>query len=185
MDTLMSSAIRYPNDRTNPAGAIPVYFSSGPKAIPIKTFSSSAGRNFGPIPVRVVAGPGSPPIGSDQGDDNNVIPVFESTASNAMPVWDAAPVAPIQPPVVSQSEFSYTLPVIGGVDSLGNCIATNLPVIWNLIDDQTGLCRISSGSGQLVIIDPNDVAAPGTYLLTVQATNSGGNGLGTIRVNLT
>jgi hypothetical protein len=85
----MSSAIRYPNDRTNPAGAIPVYLSSSPKAIPIQVFSGAATPNSGPIPIRIVAGPGTPPIGNDQSNDNNAIPVYESTAANAMPVWDA------------------------------------------------------------------------------------------------
>jgi hypothetical protein len=83
----MPYAVKYPNDRTNPAGAIPVFLSADPKAIPIQIFAGATGRNFGPVPVRIVAGPGTSPFGNDQSVNNNAIPVYESTAANAMPVW--------------------------------------------------------------------------------------------------
>jgi hypothetical protein len=90
----MSSAIKYPNDRTNPAGAIPVYISSSPKAMPIQVLAGPIDRNSGPIPVYFVAGPGTAPIGNDQGNPNNAIPVVISDVANAMPVWDVG-VAPL------------------------------------------------------------------------------------------
>jgi hypothetical protein len=82
------SAIQYPNDRTNPAGAIPVYIEAGPvgKAIPVVFEAPPTTPNAGPIPVRVVAAPGTL-HGSDQGIDANAIPVYASVSPKAMPVW--------------------------------------------------------------------------------------------------
>jgi hypothetical protein len=90
---------RYPNDRTDPAGAIPVYIVAAPTqppypsnqdggAIPV-IFGPVGGINAGPVPVRILAAGGGPPWPSDQGQDAGAIPVFNSTAANAMPVWDA------------------------------------------------------------------------------------------------
>lgn len=76
----------YPNARNNAAGAIPVYLSSSPKAMPIVISTEPANAYSGAIPVRMVAAP-SGPGGTDQGVDANAIPVVESTAPNAMPVW--------------------------------------------------------------------------------------------------
>lgn len=84
----------YPNARNNPAGAIPVYMApSNPKAMPIIIMAGATGPASGPIPIRIVAGP-TGPGGTDQGVDANAIPVVESGAANAMPVWVAGGVAP-------------------------------------------------------------------------------------------
>ena len=80
----------YPNDRTNPAGAIPVYYGAAPpagKAIPIIVMPGAIGVAHGPIPVRVVAAPVNPPYPNDQGNDASAIPVYDSVAPHAMPVW--------------------------------------------------------------------------------------------------
>jgi hypothetical protein len=96
----MVAAIKYPNDRTNPAGAIPVYMVVTPPpgppwpnkqnngAIPVNFVSVGTSAASGPIPVRIVAntGPG-PEWPSDQGQDDGAIPVYNSPAG--MPVWDA------------------------------------------------------------------------------------------------
>jgi hypothetical protein len=96
----MVAAIKYPNDRTNPAGAIPVYMVATPPpgppwpnkqnngAIPVNFISVGTSAASGPIPVRIVAntGPG-PEWPSDQGQDAGAIPVYNSPAG--MPVWDA------------------------------------------------------------------------------------------------
>lgn len=78
------SQYNYPNARNNAGGAIPVYMSAGPKAMPIRIVAAT-GIAFGPIPVRVVAGPGHP--SSNQGSDAGAIPVVVSASPKAMPVW--------------------------------------------------------------------------------------------------
>jgi hypothetical protein len=93
-------AIKYPNDRTNRAGAIPVYIVATPPvgppwpnkqnngAIPVSFGTAPTTPNSGAIPVRIVTntGPG-PEWPSDQGQDDGAIPVYNSPAG--MPVWDA------------------------------------------------------------------------------------------------
>ena len=114
----MPSAIKYPNDRRNPEGAIPVYIVAAPvkppwpnnrgnsaAAIPIIFGAQPVSPNVGPIPVRVVAGAGTAPFGSDQGIDNNAIPVYESTAANAMPVVNVAPAEELLAPVTDVPPF--------------------------------------------------------------------------------
>lgn len=102
----MGSVVNYPNDRTNPEGAIPVFIVGGPVggAIPINIFAGPVGVNSGPVPIRVVAGPGLAG-GSDQGIDANAIPVYESAAPNAMPVWNVAPAIEIIPPEIDVPPF--------------------------------------------------------------------------------
>jgi hypothetical protein len=180
------NAIAYPNDRSNPNAAIPVYIVAGPigKAIPVNFLvGAPVGPDFGPFPVRVaLAGGGG---GTDQGVDANAIPVYLSTSANAMPVWDIAPAAPVLPPEVDEVTFTLELPVQSGVDVVGSCTATNGPVTWYLASDETGLCRMTTGSGQIVIVDPTASAVPGTYALLVEATNPGGIGQGTMTLELT
>lgn len=81
----------YPNDRTNPAGAIPVYYGVAPpggKAVPIVIIAGPGSPISGPIPVRIVAAPPvGPPFPNDQGNDASAQPVYQSAAPNAMPVW--------------------------------------------------------------------------------------------------
>jgi hypothetical protein len=96
-------AIKYPNDRRDPAGAIPVYMVAAPPpgppwpnkqnngAIPVSFGAAPITPNAGAIPVRIIA-TGSPPDAagewpSDQGQDAGAIPVYNSPAG--MPVWDA------------------------------------------------------------------------------------------------
>jgi hypothetical protein len=100
----MASAVKYPNDRTNPAGAIPVFLVPAPTpgppwpnqrtngAIPVNFVPVGTSPNSGPIPVNVVAGLGTPPFGNDQGNPNNAIPVYED--ANGMPVWAATGTPP-------------------------------------------------------------------------------------------
>lgn len=95
---------RYPNDRTDRAGAIPVYIVGTPPttdrppneqnnpfgAIPVNIVAVGSSPNSGPIPIRIVAGPGQPVDGkwpSNQVDNRAAIPVFNSPIG--MPVWDA------------------------------------------------------------------------------------------------
>jgi hypothetical protein len=77
----------YPNARNNPDGAIPVFLSTSPNAMPIVMSVAVPTDDSGPIPVYFVA-PGTPPFGSDQGNPNNAVPVVVSAVYNAMPVWD-------------------------------------------------------------------------------------------------
>jgi hypothetical protein len=94
----------YPNDRMNPAGAIPVYIVAQPTggfnpsppnaqnnaqgAIPVNIVAAPTVPYAGAIPVRVVAAPGiGPTWPSDQGQDAGAIPVWSSTDPKAIPVW--------------------------------------------------------------------------------------------------
>lgn len=92
----------YPDGRINPAGAIPVYYVATPPvdstppngqnnilgAIPVITTAIPPGTDLaGAIPVRVVAAPGVGPWTNNQGLATGGIPVYESVATNAMPVW--------------------------------------------------------------------------------------------------
>jgi hypothetical protein len=94
------SSFNYPNARNNPAGAVPVYIVTAPTpgppwpsnqitgGIPVIFGTAPTTPNAGAIPVRVVAGTGpGPKWPSDQGQDAGAIPVFNSVAANAMPVW--------------------------------------------------------------------------------------------------
>jgi hypothetical protein len=125
-DFIMPSSVKYPNDRTNPAGAIPVYIVSGPggKAIPVNFLAGPVSPNSGPIPVYVTGGAGTPPFGTDQGNPNNAIPVYISGAPNAMPVWDTAPA----PPPVPVNTTPPSITPIGTVTS-GTVLTAN-PGIW-------------------------------------------------------
>lgn len=194
----------YPNDRRNADGAIPVYIVAGPGipdssgrlpniqnnangAIPINMLAGPPTTpNSGAIPVRIVAGPGTPVNGkfpSDQGQDAGAIPVYNSTASNAMPVWQAGP-APLPPPVVTPSIFTLPTPT-ANPSVIGTCTATNGPVTWSPGANASPLTvSIAAGSGQLVSMNGATVG-PGTYQFNVIATNSSGFGAETITVNYT
>ena len=65
-----------PNTQDNAAGAIPINLTT------LDAFPDA-------IPIRIVAGAGSGPFGSDQGNDANAIPVFYSDRWDSMPVWNA------------------------------------------------------------------------------------------------
>jgi hypothetical protein len=91
----------YPNACANAAGAIPVYVVATPAvnydppnyqgnilgAIPVNVTTISANPNA--IPINIVATP-TPSGGNDQGVITNAIPVYYSSANNAMPVWNAS-----------------------------------------------------------------------------------------------
>lgn len=83
-----SIVTNYPNARSNPAGSIPVYLSSDPKAVPIVMSAEPPTDATGPIPVRFVAAPAPGSTSTDQGSDAGALPVVISSAPNAMPVWD-------------------------------------------------------------------------------------------------
>jgi hypothetical protein len=91
----------YPNDRRNPAGAIPVYIVAVPPvgppwpnkqntgAIPVLFTTAPIVADSGAIPVRVIA-TGSPPDAegrwpSDQNQSAGAIPVYNSPIG--IPVW--------------------------------------------------------------------------------------------------
>jgi hypothetical protein len=127
----------YPNARNNPAGAMPVYLVAPPinppwpnnqgnagAAIPMNFVAQGASPNSGPIPVRIVAGPGPGPIyGNDQGIDANAIPVFDDAAG--MPVWIASGTPPGLVPV------NTTLPSITPTDiQISGTILTMDPGVW-------------------------------------------------------
>jgi hypothetical protein len=176
-------AIRWPNARNNPDGAIPVFLSSDPKAIPIQVFSGPAGPNFGPIPVRIVAGAGTPPFGNDQSNDNNAIPVYESTAANAMPVWEAVAAAPT-PPIITTLSFTNGMPS-GDIDVIGQMRATNAssaPGTWAIIENTTPLTLLlQATNGQFVITNGLSIVA-GTYEVVISATNADGTDTQTIEI---
>jgi hypothetical protein len=91
----------YPNDRRNPAGAIPVYMVATPPVgppwpnkqnnggIPVNFVPVGNAAANGPIPVRVVATGGAPDAEgrwpNDQAIVSGAIPVYNSPAG--MPVW--------------------------------------------------------------------------------------------------
>jgi len=129
----MPSAIRYPNDRTNPAGAIPVFLSSSPKAMPITIESGPTGVYSGPIPVYFAAGAGTPPFGTDQGNANNAVPVVISGAPNAMPVWDTAPGPPPVPVNTTPPSITPTGTLNSGtLLTLNTGVWTNNPVGFDI-----------------------------------------------------
>lgn len=95
----------YSNARNNPQGAVPVYIVAPPTpstnppnmqnnaqgAIPVNIIAQGSSPISGPIPVRVVAGPGTPDskgrFPNDQGNNAGAIPVYQSISPKAMPVW--------------------------------------------------------------------------------------------------
>jgi hypothetical protein len=94
------ATIKYPNDRTDRNGSIPVYMVATPApgppwpskqnngAIPVAFGAAPISPNAGAIPVRIVAGTGpGPEWPNDQGQDAGAIPVYNSPAG--IPVWDA------------------------------------------------------------------------------------------------
>jgi hypothetical protein len=162
----------YPNDRRNGDGAIPVYTVATPQpgppwpnkqntgAIPITIVAAPITANAGAIPVRfvVATGPG-PNWPSDQGQDAGAIPVYNSVAANAMPVWDASGPAPIPPPVITTAGFINTLPLTDVV-IVGTCQATNSPTGWTVNNNGTILnLQISVGSGQLILLNGTSITA--------------------------
>jgi hypothetical protein len=95
----MPNPIKFPSDRTNPAGAIPIYLVAPPAirggtaqnnpggAIPIFITVAPTNPNSGAIPVRIVAatGPG-PKWSNDQSNDLAACPAFEDPTG--IPVWE-------------------------------------------------------------------------------------------------
>jgi hypothetical protein len=176
--------IIYPNARNNPAGAIPVYVvaGAGGKAIPANFLvGATVGPDFGPFPVRVaLAGGGG---GSNQGVDANAIPVYLSTAANAMPVWDTAPYVPA-PPIITTLSFTNGQPS-GDIDVVGQMAATNAPSApgtWAIVSNATMLTLILQAiTGQMVITNGMSISA-GTYEIEVSATNTDGTDIQTIQI---
>ena len=172
----------YPNARNNPAGAIPVYLSSSPKAMPIVLSSAPTTPAAGAIPVRIVAAP-SGPGGTDQGVDANAIPVVESTASNAMPVYNVGAAPPL-PPEVVESTFTRAFATTNPPVALGTCTVVSGTVNWSIIDPGGLNLIIAAGSGQLLLMSLAG-ASVGTFYAVVQAANSDGVGQGTITIEFT
>jgi hypothetical protein len=176
--------IIYPTARDDPAGAIPVYIVAAPdgKAIPVNFLvGAPVGPDFGPIPVRVVLGAGSG--GSDQGNDASAIPVYLSTAADAMPVWDTAPYVPA-PPIITTLSFTNGQPS-GDIDVVGMMQAINAPGApgtWAIVSNATMLALIlQATNGQMVITNGLSIPA-GDYEIEVSATNTDGTDLQTIHL---
>lgn len=172
----------YPNARNNPAGAIPVFLSSSPKAMPIVLSSAPTVPNAGAIPVRIVAAP-SGPGGTDQGVDANAIPVVESASPKAMPVWNVGSAPPL-PPEVVESTFTRPFAGLNPPLALGNCTVVSGTVNWSLIDPGGLNLIIAAGSGQLLLMGLAG-ASVGTFYAVVQASNADGVGQGTITIIFT
>jgi hypothetical protein len=169
----------YPNDRNNPAGAIPVYIVAGPggKAIPVNFLAGGAtgGSNSGPIPVYVVAGAGAPPFGSDQGNPNNAIPVYISGAPNAMPVWDTAPAPPPIPVNTTPPSITPTGTINSGIPLSANPgIWTNNPIGFDYQWTRNGNPIVGANA---VVYVPTVVDRNNTVGVTVAADNEGGKSL--------
>jgi hypothetical protein len=172
----------YSNDRRDATGAIPVYMVATPPAgppwpnkqnnggIPVNFVPVGTEAASGPIPVRIVAGTGPGPTWpSDQGQDAGAIPVFNSPAG--MPVWDATGTPPLPPPVITSLSFTNPLP-IADIDLIGICTADNGPIEWSLGANATPLNLVLGRlNGQLVITN-GLIVTPGTYNVTIIATNS-------------
>jgi hypothetical protein len=175
----------YPNDRNNPAGAIPVYLVGGPggKAIPVNFVAGGAtgGPASGPIPVYVTAGPGTPPFGTDQGNPNNAIPVYISGAPNAMPVWDTAPAPPPIPVNTTPPSITPVGPVNSGLPLTVNVgIWTNNPLGFDIQWTRNGLPIAGANSAVYLttVVDRNNNIGA-----TVAADNDGGKSLPEVSSN--
>ena len=94
----MPNPIKFPSDRMNPAGAIPIYLVAPPAvfggtaqnnaagAIPIFMTVAPLTPNSGAIPVRIVVGPSpGPKWSSDQSNDAAACPAYEDPLG--IPVW--------------------------------------------------------------------------------------------------
>jgi hypothetical protein len=175
----------YPNARNNPAGAIPVYLSSSPKAMPVVMGVQPTTPNAGAIPVYFVSAPtGSPPFPNDQGNANSAIPVIVSAAANAMPVWDTAPAPPPDPPIANDTTFTANLDSITLPDLLGVCTCQNGPGTWSVVLGGGLNLLMAGSSGQLILMDANGIFA-GTYNAIVQVSNANGNSRADIEIILT
>ena len=171
------NAIMYPNDRTNAAGAIPVYVVAGPGggAIPVNFMAGAGSPASGPVPVYVTGGPGTPPIGSDQGNPNNAIPVYISGAGDAMPVWDVAPAPPPIPVNTTPPSITPTGTVTSGTLLTANPgIWTNTPIGFDYQWTRNGtpIAGQNASTYTTTIVDRNNNIG-----LTVAADNEGGKSL--------
>jgi hypothetical protein len=193
----------YSNDRRDPTGAMPVYLVAAPApgppwpsdqltgGIPVIFGLVGITPNSGPIPVRIVSGTGpGPKWPSNQGDDGGAIPVYNSTALNAMPVWDATGAPPLPPPIITASVFIHAyqdIIAVGGIEIMGSCVATNGPVTWSMGANATPLdLRINAISGQIVLTNGLDSAVTvGNYQFRVNAANSSAFDSETITIILT
>jgi hypothetical protein len=169
----------YPNDRNNPAGAIPVYLVGGPggKAIPVNFIAGGAtgGPASGPIPVYVTAGPGIPPFGTDQGNPNNAIPVYISGAPNAMPVWDTAPAPPPIPVNTTPPSITPTGTLNSGtLLTVNTGVWTNNPLGFDIqwTRNNTPIAGANALTYMTTIVDRNNNIG-----VTVAADNDGGKSL--------
>ena len=156
----------YPNDRTNPAGAIPVYLSVAPNAMPIVMSIEPVTPIAGAIPVYFASGIGTPPIGNDQGISNNAIPVVLSESSKAMPVWESvtgAPLNTVLPSITPTSAGpSTTLTVSNGT-------WTNSPTIFYYGWERNGVIIPGANTNTYVTIT-GDIGT--TISAIVQAQNA-------------
>jgi hypothetical protein len=171
------NAIMYPNDRTNPAGAIPVYVVAGPVggAIPVNFMAGAGSPASGPIPVYVTGGPGTPPIGSDQGNPNNAVPVYISGAPNAMPVWDVAPAPPPIPVNTTPPSITPTgTQVSGTMLTLSPGVWDNTPIGYDYQWTRNGGPIAGANANTYT---PGNLDRGATIGGTVAADNEGGRSL--------
>jgi hypothetical protein len=183
----MPSAVKYPNDRTNPVGAIPVFLVSTPNpgppwpnqrtngAIPVNFVPVGTSPNSGPIPVVVVAGVGTPPFGNDQGNSNNAIPVYISGEANAMPVWDTAPAPPPIPVNTTPPSITPTGTLNSGtLLTVNTGVWTNNPLGFDIqwTRNNTPIVGANALTYMTTVIDRNNNIGA-----TVAADNDGGRSL--------
>ncbi|HSY77768.1 MAG TPA: hypothetical protein VK890_12960, partial [Bacteroidia bacterium] len=176
----------YPNDRTNAAGAMPVYVVPPPVpgppwpnkqntgGIPVNFTTAPTSPNSGAIPVRVVTGTGSGPSWpSDQGQDAGAIPVYNDPAG--MPVWDAGGVAP--PLNIPVNTTPPSLTPIGPVNSgdiltanSGTWINTPTNYLYQWTRNGVNIAGATANSYTTTVIDRN-----GNIGITVIAQNADGD----------
>lgn len=187
----------YPNARNNPNSAIPVYIVAAPTpaprypnkqnnpqgAIPVNFVAQPTTPDSGAIPVLVVAGPGVPDSNgrwpSDQRQARGAIPVFNSTSTKAMPVWNAVPLP--APPIVINADFHTNTSLNVGQD-VGTVTAYNNPTGWSIISgNPNGNMFVITYNGRIVLL--YGPIPPGVYTLTVQATNADGSGQGFVTIH--
>jgi hypothetical protein len=178
----------YPNDRTNAAGAMPVYVIPPPVpgppwpnkqntgGIPVNFTTAPTSPNVGAIPVRVVTGTGAGPSWpSDQGQDAGAIPVYNDPAG--MPVWDASGVLPpLGLPVnTTPPDIVPIGPISSGTQLVSTTgIWTNSPInfLYQWTRNGANIAGAIANSYTTTVVDRN-----GNIGVTVIAQNASGDSI--------
>jgi hypothetical protein len=185
----------YPNDRRNPAGAIPIYIvptpTPGPPwpnkqdtgAIPINMVAAPTTAGSGAIPVYIATGPNLPDAQgrwpNDQAISEGAIPCYNSPIG--MPVWDAGapPVGvPINiiPPIITPVGPA----IVGTLLSVSTGLWTNNPTSYFYGWRRNGATIPGSPLNTYTTV----AADVGTVIdAIVQAMNSVGGGIALLSSN--